>query len=148
MLIGIPPVLSPGLMKTMMEMGHGDEIILTDGNFPATYLPPRVIRADGMGIVPLLDAILGFFPLEYLTDTPIALMALPDGFGSEPPIWEEYRRVVNKSNRGKAGFEQMERYAFYERARAAYVTVATGETRRFANIILRKGVVQNHDWSL
>jgi len=145
MLIGIPPILSPGLMKTMMEMGHGDEIILADGNFPATYYSPRVIRADGVGIEPLLDAILGFFLLDYLTDTTIALMALPDDFGNEPPIWEEYRRVVHMHHGNISGFEQIERRTFYERARAAYAMVATGETRRFANIILRKGVVTNQE---
>lgn len=140
MLIGIPPILSPNLLITLMEMGHGDEIVISDGNFPASSLATRLIRCDGQGIPELLDAIMPFFPLDYTVEKPIVLMEKPKDI-SRPTIWDQYYEIINKYNANIKEFSHMERYSFYERARNAYAIVATGEKARYANIILKKGVV-------
>lgn len=141
MLKKIPSILSPELLKVMQEMGHGDELLLADGNYFAGGRTERVIRADGLGIVPLLDAILQFFPLDPYVDTPVVLMEVTPGDTVETPIWEEYRALVEKHEPDNAGIEHMERFAFYDRARKAHATVQTGEKALYANIILKKGVV-------
>ncbi|PZE22336.1 L-fucose mutarotase [Paenibacillus xerothermodurans] len=142
MLTGIPSVISPDLLKIMMEMGHGDELILADGNFPAAACARRLVRADGLGIVPLLDAVLRLFPLDTYVKEPVALMQVVPGDPTVPTVWEQYEQVL--ANRAGAGIqiEQVERFAFYERAKRAYAIVATGETSQYANIILTKGVVK------
>jgi L-fucose mutarotase len=141
MLKKIPSILSPELLKTMQEMGHGDELVLADGNYFAGGRAERVLRADGLGIVPLLDAILTFFPLDPYVDNPVVLMETAPGDDVKTPIWEEYRKLVQKHEPDHAGIEHMERFAFYERARKAHATIQTGEKALYANIILKKGVV-------
>ena len=141
MLKGIPAVLSPDLLKTLMEMGHGDEIVLADGNFPAAAFARRLVRADGLGIPELLDAILRFLPLDYRVERPATLMAIPPDLGVEAPVRTEYVRIAATHGIAAAAFGEMEREAFYERSRGAYAIVATGERQRFANLVLRKGIV-------
>lgn len=139
MLKNIPPVLSPELLKILMEMGHGDELVIADGNFPAASVARRLVRADGHGVPALLDAILTLFPLDTYVDCPAALM--DNGAPSDPPaIWQEYRRII-REREGEKNLDLVERFAFYERAKNAYAVVATGETAIYANIILKKGVV-------
>lgn len=139
MLKNIPPIISPELLKILMEMGHGDELVLGDGNFPAASVAKRLVRADGHGIPELLDAILKLFPLDTYVDSPAALM--DNGRPSDPPeIWAAYREIISR-NEGERSVELVERFAFYERAREAYAVVATGETAIYANIILKKGVI-------
>lgn len=140
MLKHIPAILSPTLLATLMEMGHGDEIVLADGNYFVGGHASRVIRADGLAIPPLLDAILRFFPLDRYVDQPVALMQVTPGDTVETPIWDEYHRIVEHHAPGTK-IENVERFAFYERARGAHVTVTTGERALYANIILKKGVV-------
>jgi L-fucose mutarotase len=139
MLKNIPPVLSPELLKILMEMGHGDELVIADGNFPAASVARRLVRADGHGVPALLDAILTLFPLDTYVDCPAALM--DNGDPADPPaIWQEYRRII-REREGDKTLDLVERFAFYERAKNAYAVVATGETAIYANIILKKGVV-------
>ena len=140
MLKNISPIISPELLKILMEMGHGDEIVIGDGNFPSSSIGARVIRADGHGVPELLDAILKLFPLDTYVDAPVALME-DGGDGERPPIWAEYEKTV-RANEGDKKFELIERFAFYERAKKAYAVVATGETAIYANISLKKGVVK------
>jgi L-fucose mutarotase len=140
MLIGIPPILSPDLIKILMEMGHGDEIVIGDGNFPASSFAKRLINCDGHGIPELLDAILPFFPLDYAVDKPIILMAVQNDM-NRPPIWDQYYEIVNKNNPSIKEFQHLERFSFYERAKNAYAIVSTSEKARFANTILKKGIV-------
>jgi L-fucose mutarotase len=142
MLKGIPPILSPELLKTLMEMGHGDEIVLADGNFPAASCARRLIRADGHGVPELLDAVLQFFPLDSYVAEPVGLMQVVPGDPTVPVIWDEYRAIVAKHEGPETGLEMIERFAFYERAKAAYAVVATGETATYANVILKKGVIK------
>ncbi|WP_178025049.1 L-fucose mutarotase [uncultured Paenibacillus sp.] len=141
MLKGISSLLSPELLKTLMEMGHSDEIVLADGNFPAASHAQRLIRGDGHGIPALLDAILPLFPLDVYVDRPVALMAVMPGDPVETPIWDEYRRIVSRYHTVDQPFEEVERFAFYERAKRAYAIVSTGEKALYANVILKKGVV-------
>lgn len=140
MLKNIPPILSPELLKVLAEMGHGDEIVLGDANFPSASLAKRLVRADGHGIPALLDAILQLFPLDTFVEKPAALMdnGAP---GSPPPVWQQYEACI-AYHEGKRSMEYLERYAFYVRAQKAYAIVATGETALYANVILKKGVVE------
>jgi L-fucose mutarotase len=140
MLKTIPPILSPELLKVLMEMGHGDEIALADANFPAASMARRLVRCDGHNIPELLDAVLQFLPLDTYVDMPVALMAVVPGDTFEPKIWDVYSATVERRERA-VELELMERFAFYDRAREAYAIVATGERSLYANIILKKGVV-------
>lgn len=143
MLKNIPSILSPELLKVLMEMGHGDELVLGDGNFPAESVGKNavVIRADGHSVPELLDAILTLMPLDPYVKNPAALMAVTPGDPVVPTIWDEYRAILKKHEPEHCGTEMIERFAFYERAKKAYCVVATGETAMYANILLKKGVV-------
>ena len=141
MLKGIPSILSPELLKILMEMGHGDEIVLGDGNFPAASNADKLVRCDGHGIPELLDAILQLFPLDIYTDKPVALMEVVPGDDYDPVIWDKYKEIVGNYDKDHTDFAHIERFDFYERARDAYAIVATGEQALYANVILKKGVV-------
>ncbi|RUS45684.1 RbsD/FucU family protein [Cohnella sp. AR92] len=141
MLKGIPRIISPELLKTLMEMGHSDEIVLADANFPAASHAQRLVRSDGHGIPELLEAILGLFPLDAYVDKPISLMQVVPGDQVETPIWGTYEAIVRRQTELEAPFEEVERFAFYERAKQAYAIVATGEQALYANVILKKGVI-------
>ena len=144
MLKNVPAILSPSLLKTLMEMGHGDELVIRDGNFPAESVGKCsvVIRADGHGVSELLDAILTLMPLDQYADNPVGLMEVVPGDPTVPTIWDEYKRILKKHDPDHCGIEMIERFAFYERAKKAYAVVASGETAIYANILLRKGVVK------
>lgn len=141
MLKGISPLISPDLLKIIMEMGHGDELVIGDGNFPAASCARRLVRLDGHGVCEILDALLQLFPLDTYVDAPVALMAVAAGDDYKPEIWPEYQRII-REREGDFAIEQVERFAFYERAKQAYAIVATGESALYANIILKKGVVK------
>ena len=140
MLKNIPSIISPELLKILMEMGHGDEIVIGDGNFPAASIAQRLVRLDGHGVPEILDAVLSLMPLDTYVDAPVALMANGSD-GETPPIWNEYEQIVKK-HEGSREFELVERFSFYDRAKKAYAVIATGETAIYANIILKKGVVK------
>ncbi|REE80225.1 L-fucose mutarotase [Paenibacillus taihuensis] len=141
MLIGIPKLLSPDLLKLLMEMGHGDEIVLADSNFPAASHAERLIRCDGHEIPALLEAILQLMPLDQYVDKPAALMQVVPGDTVATPVWEVYGRIIGERAGLEAPFDMVERFDFYDRARKAYAIIATSETERYANIILKKGCV-------
>lgn len=141
MLKNIPSILSPDLLKVLMEMGHGDEIVIADGNFPSASIAQRLIRLDGHGVPEILEAVLKLFPLDTYVQAPVSLMAVVPGDKIQPIIWEVYRKIIQESMEQCKDFEHVERFAFYERARKAYAVVATGESALYANIILKKGVV-------
>ncbi|NMA83076.1 MAG: L-fucose mutarotase [Epulopiscium sp.] len=140
MLKGIPTILSPELLKILMEMGHGDEIILADGNFPASSHAQRLVRADGHNIPELLDAILSLFPLDTYVERPVALMQVVPGDPTQPTIWNKYQEIL-RTHESILGSEYIERFKFYERAKKAYAIIATSEKALYANIILKKGVI-------
>ncbi len=138
--------MSPELLKILMEMGHGDELVIADGNFPAASIARTFVRLDGHGVPEVLGAILKFFPLDTYVDFPVALMAAVEhGERITPPIWEVYRKTIKESKERFTEFEFVERFAFYERAKKAFAVVATSESALYANIILKKGVVVSLD---
>ncbi|SDB61149.1 RbsD/FucU family protein [Butyrivibrio sp. INlla16] len=151
MLKGIPPILSPELLKVLCEMGHTDEITIADGNFPGHTFEKPVIRLDGHGVPEILDAILQVFPLDTYPDqngqqiAPCMLMSLePGDVGKlDTPIWDEYKNIVSKyDKRGAQAFEEINKWKFYDRTREkSCCVVMTSEKALYANIILRKGVV-------
>jgi L-fucose mutarotase len=148
MLKTIPGLLSPELLKILMEMGHADEIVIGDGNFPAASIAActvskQLIRLDGHGVPEIVEALLKLFPLDSFVDKPVALMQVVPGGTTETPIWDRYRQIIKASDEADKfdDFEYIERFAFYERAKKAYAVIATGETALYANIILKKGVV-------
>lgn len=141
MLKGIPAILSPELLKILMEMGHGDELVIGDGNFPAAAYAQRLVRCDGHNIPEILDAILKFFPLDPYVEAPVALMGVVPGDNIKPTIWTEYKQIINKYEPTTNKIEYEERFNFYDRAKKAYAIIATGEKALYANIILKKGVV-------
>ena len=141
MLKGIPSILPPELLKILMEMGHGDEIVISDGNFPAANYAQRLVRCDGHNVPDLLDAILKFFPLDPYVEAPVSLMQVVPGDTVKTPIWDVYKSIVNKHEPAHNKVQNVERFAFYEQAKAAYAVVSTGEKALYANIILKKGVV-------
>ncbi|MBT3275190.1 MAG: L-fucose mutarotase [Spirochaetales bacterium] len=143
MLKGISPIIPPDLLMVLAEMGHGDEIVLGDGNFPAAANARRLVRCDGHPIPPLLDAILKLLPLDPYVDKPVGLMAVVPGDNTKPTIWKEYKDIISRYDERAADFESIERFAFYERASNAYAIVATGESALYANIILKKGVIKS-----
>jgi len=142
MLKGIAPCISPDLLKKLAEMGHGDEIILADAHFPGHSLGRPVLRADGLSVTTLLDGILPLFDLDSYADPLIMMQAVP-GDRLDPAVEEQYMEVVRRHAPGAAPPVQIERFAFYERARAAFAVVMTGETRTYGNIILKKGVTSS-----
>lgn len=141
MLKNIPAIISPELLKIMSEMGHGDELVLADGNFPAASHARHLIRCDALGTVELLEAILSLYPLDTYAERPAAVMQVVEGDQVVPIIWEDYRRLILEHEGITDAFDQEERFSFYERASRAYAIVATGERAQYANLILKKGVI-------
>jgi L-fucose mutarotase len=133
-------VLSPELLATLYRMGHGDEIILADAHFPGENLGPPAIRADGVEIPPLLDGILPLFALDQYVDFPLAMMAAVEGDTLDPAVERSYRVVIDQRCADHPNIERVARYEFYERAKSAFAIVMTGETAKYGNIILKKGV--------
>lgn len=140
MLKGIPSIFSPELLKILMEMGHGDEIVISDGNFPGASMANKLVRADGHGVSELLDAVLQLMPLDQYVEKPVVLMEVVKGDDFKPVIWEDFKTIIERHEPGTK-IEHMERFAFYERAKKAYAVVNSGETSKYANVILKKGVV-------
>lgn len=139
MLKGVPPIIVPDLLKILAEMGHGDELVIGDCNFPAASMGRRCARQDGQNADELLDAILTLFPLDTFVEAPVTLMrVMPGTLEGDPPIWDRFRAIVNKHQPGTK-FEYIDRFDFYERARNAYATVATTERALYACIIIKKG---------
>ena len=141
MLKGIPSILPPELLKIMMEMGHGDTLVIGDGNFPAAACAKRLVRCDGHSVVPVLEAVLKLFPLDTPDSDPVRVMQVQDPTAPQPEIWKEFQRVIAAYEPAKTELFEVERFEFYEQAKKAYAVVATGETAIYANIILKKGVI-------
>ena len=140
MLKGISPVLSPELLATLCMMGHGDEIVLADAHFPGDTFNEFVIRADGIRIPDLLEGILPLFELDSYVPHPVAMMAPVEGDELDPDVERQYLESIRKSNPDVPEIERVERFAFYDRAKSAFAVVMTGETAKYGNIILKKGV--------
>jgi len=140
MLKGISPLISPELLAVLSRMGHGDEIILADAHFPGESFNGRVLRADGLRIADLLSAILPLFELDSFVPHPLVMMAVVEGDQLDPKVEESYLKSIHNSCPNAPAIERIERYAFCERTKSAFAVVMTGETAKYGNIILKKGV--------
>jgi L-fucose mutarotase len=147
MLLGIPEILSPELLKVLCEMGHSDRIVIADGNFPVESMGKncKVVRCDGHGVPELLDAILTVIPLDSYVEKPVTLMEVMKGDTvGTPVIWDTYKKIVaDHDKRGADAVGNIERFAFYDEAKTAYCIIATGEKAVYANVMLQNGVVIN-----
>lgn len=144
MLKGISSLVSPGLLKVLAEMGHGDELVIADGNFPGESVGKRCVRCDGHGCAEVMAAIMALFPLDDFVEAPVAVMETPKGMfpNDRAPIWTEFQKIA-EADLPTVQFERMEHEAFMERAGRAYAVVQTGESALYGNVLLRKGVVRS-----
>ena len=140
MLVGISPLISPDLLSVLYCMGHGDEIVFADAHFPGETYGKRVLRADGLRIPDLLDAILPLFILDDYVESPLIMMAPVAGDQLDPDVETSYRKAIDRHWPDTPLIQRIDRYAFYERAKCAYAVLMTGETAKYGNIILAKGV--------
>ena len=139
MLKGISKYMSPELLAVLYRMGHGDEIILADAHFPGHSIGPEVIRADGITVTQLLEAIMPLFELDSYAP-PLLMMDYVPGDQPDPTVERDYMQVVRQFAPGAKAPQRIERQAFYERARGAFAIVMSGEVRKYGNLILKKGV--------
>lgn len=140
MLVGISPLLSPELLAMLCEMGHGDEVVLADAHFPGHSVNANVIRADGLKVADLLDAILPLFALDSYVESPVSMMAPVEGDELDPSVEASYRAAIDRHWPETPEIARVERFAFYEQSQEAFAVVMTGETAKYGNIILKKGV--------
>ncbi|MEM7531880.1 MAG: L-fucose mutarotase [Chloroflexota bacterium] len=144
MLKGISPVFTPELLSTIYRMGHGDEIVLADAHYPGDSTARRngseIIRADGITVTELLDAILPLFELDSYVDAPAVMMAVVPGDTADPTVEDDFRAAIDRHQPSTPPIQRLDRFAFYERSNSAFAIVMTGETRKYGNIILKKGV--------
>lgn len=140
MLIGLPSILGPELLFTLRSMGHGDEIALVDGNYPAQEHSRRLVRADGLTILPLLEAVLRVLPL----DRDVQHAAYRSAPNNNPDQAGDIHRAIDAlciRAAGGAAPIALAADELYPRIKAAHTVVATSELALFANVILRKGVI-------
>lgn len=140
MLKGISPLISPELLKILASMGHGDEIVLSDAHFPADTMNNNVIRADGLKIADLLEAILPLFELDSYVEYPLVMMAAVEGDTLDPAVEDGYMKSIKISNPQISKIDRISRFDFYDRTKSAFAVVITGETAKYGNILLKKGV--------
>lgn len=140
MLVGISPLFSPELLATIYRMGHGDEIVLADAHFPGHSVNANTLRADGLGVAELLEAILPLFVLDTYVDSPVFMMDVVPGDTLDPKVEASYRAVIDRVWPDTPPIARVERFAFYEQARDAFAVVMTGETAKYGNVTLKKGV--------
>ena len=140
MLVGISPLFSPELLATIYAMGHGDELVLADAHFPGESQGVDVIRADGLKIPDLLEAILPLFALDTHSDHAAFMMAPVEGDVIDPNVESTYRKSIDSHWPDISPIAMVERFAFYEQARSAFAIVQTGDTQTYANLIIKKGV--------
>ena len=141
MLKGLDPLLGPDLLHVLASMGHGNELVIADANFPAASIARRLVRLDGVDAPRALRAVLSVLPVDTFTPTPAAVMAVVGDPGAVPPPVRDFQPIVDTAAGRPVRFEVLERFAFYERARAAFAVVVTGEPRPYGNILVVKGVV-------
>lgn len=140
MLKGIHPAISPELLKILAEMGHGDELVLSDAHFPAHSLHQKVVRADGLSVATLLEGIAPLFEFDAYVDAPLVMMQVVPGDTLDPEVEKRYLNAIKSAVGSVPNLTRIDRFAFYDRAKQAYAVVITGETAKYGNIIIKKGV--------
>lgn len=141
MLRNIPNILSPDLLYTLAAMGHGDELVIADANFPGESSGPECIRLDGISATDVLEAVLKLMPLDTFVEDPALVMQVVGDPDAVPEIVGKFQDIINETADHPAKIGSLERFAFYERASSAFAVVQTGETRLYGNIIVKKGVI-------
>ncbi|WP_170334484.1 RbsD/FucU family protein [Ruegeria arenilitoris] len=141
MLRNINPILSPDLLYTLRAMGHGDEIVIADANFPGSSSGPECIRADGSSASEILQAVLSVMPLDTFVPDPALTMQVVGDPDAIPDAVADFQRIIDATADTPSKIQGLERFAFYERATNAFAIVQTGERRLYGNIILKKGVI-------
>ena len=142
MLKGLDPLLNADLLQVLRAMGHGDDLVIADANFPATTMARRLVRMDGVDAPRVLEAVLSVMPLDDFVDEPCARMQVVDNPDAVPEICKEFQAIIDRAEGGRFRLAAIERFAFYERARQAFALVRTGETRLYGNVLLKMGVVR------
>jgi L-fucose mutarotase len=142
MLKNLDPLLSPDLLYVLRAMGHGDELVIVDANFPAQSAGPRVVRLDAVSATRALEAVLSVMPLDTFVDFACFAMQPVDDPNREEPIFEEFRGVIARAEGPHFALGKIERFAFYERSRKCFAVLATGERRLYGNIIVKKGIIR------
>ena len=142
MLKNLDPLLTPDLLQVLRSMGHGDEIVIVDADYPAKSAGPQVVRLDGVDATRALDAVLSVMPLDDFVPDACWRMQVVGAADAEQPIFDEFREVIAAREGAHFKLASLERFAFYERANNCFAVVATGERRLYGNIILKKGVVR------
>lgn len=141
MLKTIDPLLSAELLSVLAEMGHGDDLAIVDANFPAVTMARRLVRVSAPATA-VLDAVLTLLPLDDFVDEPVAVMKVVGAPDEIPATVREFQAAVNKAESKTVKMARIDRFAFYDRARAAFAVVATGETRLYGCVIVKKGVIR------
>ncbi len=141
MLKGIDPLLSAEVLGPLAAMGHGDELALVDRNYPAAATARRLVRWDGVDTLRAAKALLSVFPLDTFIAEPVARMQVVDDPDSVPDVQAEFLAYVSKVEQRQPGVARLDRFAFYERSRHAFLTVLTGEARPYGCLLLTKGVI-------
>lgn len=141
MLRNIDPILSPDLLRALRAMGHGDEIVIADANFPGSSLGPSCIRADGSDASEMLAAVLSVMPLDAIVPNPAIAMQVVDDPDAVPDAVADFQKIIDRTADNPAPVQAIERFAFYDHAARAFAIVQTGERRLYGNIILKKGVI-------
>eukprot|EP00741_Cyanophora_paradoxa_P002046 tig00000545_g1982.t1 len=141
----IPRVLSPEVLYLIARMGHGDELVLADANFPSETCGKRLVRCEGCDVVTLLAAILELLPLDSYVECPAAVMEQVEDPTKLAPVWADFQELLDRAEGRAVYMERLERFAFYERAKNAFGVIATSESNLYGNIILKKGVLGPND---
>ncbi len=143
MLKGINPIIPPMLLKVLCEMGHGDTIVIADGNFPSESVGKNavVVRMDGHGVPEILEAVLSLIPLDQYVEKPVCLMDRVKGDNADVSIWQTYDKILRNAEGKGLEAAKLERFEFYDEAKKAYAVIATSERSQYANVILKKGCV-------
>jgi L-fucose mutarotase len=137
MLKGVPSIISPDLLAILAQMGHGDELVISDAHFPAYSVNSKVVRVDAASSPEMMKAITKLIELDQYVEKPVMMMAPVPGDSLDPELMAECREILGE-NADRIDF--IERFAFYDRAKTAYAVVVTGESRIYGNIIVKKGV--------
>ncbi|MGI9492427.1 MAG: RbsD/FucU family protein [Geminicoccaceae bacterium] len=142
MLKGLDPILNADLLRVLRAMGHGDDLIIADANFPATTMARRLVRLDGLSAPRVLEAVLTVMPLDDFVDEPCARIEVVGDPDAVPEVCEDFQTIIDRAEEGRCQLAKIERFAFYERARQAFAVVQTGETRLYGCVLLKMGVVR------
>jgi L-fucose mutarotase len=141
MLIGIDPILNPDILHALRAMGHGDELVIADGSFPAETVARRLVRMEASDMPRMLRAVLSVLPIDESEPDPVLGMEVIGEPETTMPAHEEISAILGEVTGGAVRLKRIERYAFYERAKQAFAVIATGERLFYGNVIIRKGTV-------